>query len=89
MYELYKNQDLYRLFHFINVNDNKIKLPRYVQSVPTLIVNESNLQRPQIKVGNDVFEWYKSKVEEGLSRCDVLKQKVEEKRMGLCRVFLV
>ena len=64
MNELYKNQDMYKLFHLINVNDTKIKLPRYVQSVPTLIINESNLQRPQIKVGNDVFEWYKSKAEE-------------------------
>jgi hypothetical protein len=64
MNELYKNQDLYKLFHLINVLEENIKLPRYVQSVPTLIINESNSQRPQIKVGNNVFEWYKEKMEQ-------------------------
>lgn len=61
MNELYKNQDLYRLFHFININEKGLKLPKYVQSVPTLIVNESQLNRPLIKVGTEVFDWYKEK----------------------------
>jgi len=63
MNELYKNQDMYRLFHFINVNEKGLKLPSYVKSVPTLIVNESQLQRPKIKVGEQVFDWYKGIIE--------------------------
>ena len=40
----------------VNIDNGNIKLPPYVKSVPSMIVNENN--KPNLLVGSKIFEWF-------------------------------
>ena len=55
---LYKDPQLNQKVTKVNVDNQNIKLPAYVKSVPTLIITEN--QKPSLLVGSKIFEWYKN-----------------------------
>ena len=61
MNKLYKNQNLYKKFILINVNNKNIKIPPFVKSVPSILVTEGNNR--DLLVGSQVFDWLKNKTE--------------------------
>ena len=56
--KLYKNQDLYRKFILINVNNKKFKIPSFVKSVPSMLITENGNR--ELLVGSQVFDWLKN-----------------------------
>ncbi len=67
--KLYKNQNLYKKFILINVNNKNIKIPNFVKSVPTILVTENNDR--QLLVGSQVFDWLKNKKTEIKEKEDI------------------
>ena len=57
--KLYKNQNLYKKFILINVNNKNIKIPKFVKSVPSILITENNNR--ELLVGSQVFDWLKNK----------------------------
>jgi hypothetical protein len=55
---LYKDPQLNQKVTKVNVDNQNIKLPAYVKSVPTLIITEN--QKPSLLVGSKIFDWYKN-----------------------------
>ena len=53
---LHKDENLNKTVTKVNVDNPNIKLPPYVKSVPSLIVNENN--KPSLLVGSKIFEWF-------------------------------
>ena len=53
--KLYKNDDVLKQIVLININNKELKIPVFVKSVPSLIVNENNNQH--LLVGTEIFNW--------------------------------
>ena len=56
---LHKDTSLNEQTTKVNVDNSNVKIPPYVKSVPSLIVNENN--KPSLLVGSKIFEWYNKK----------------------------
>lgn len=56
---LYKDPDLNQKFVKINIDNGNVKIPPYVKSVPTAIINTNG--KPNLLVGSAIFSWYKQK----------------------------
>lgn len=56
--KLYKNNDLYNEMKLININNEQLNIPKFIKSVPSLIISENETHN--LLVGNEVFEWYES-----------------------------
>ncbi len=56
---LYKDPDLNQKFVKINIDTGNVKIPPYVKSVPTAIINTNG--QPNLLVGSAIFSWYKQK----------------------------
>jgi len=54
--ELYKNIDLYRKFHKIDVNNTRVRIPANIREVPSIIVPGPH-GKQSVYVGDDVFNW--------------------------------
>ena len=67
---LHKDADLNNNVTKVNVDNPNIKLPPYIQSVPSLIVNENN--KPNLLVGSKIFEWYNQKHKQNISNDSVM-----------------
>ena len=55
---LYKDVELNQKFTKINIDNQNIKIPPYVKSVPTAIINING--KPNLMVGSNIFKWYNS-----------------------------
>jgi hypothetical protein len=55
---LYKDVELNQKFTKINIDNQNIKIPPYVKSVPTAIINING--KPNLMVGSTIFKWYNS-----------------------------
>jgi len=55
--KLFKNQNLYKKFVLINVNNKDIKIPQFIKSVPSILITENNQRN--LLVGSQVFDWLK------------------------------
>ena len=52
--KLYKNQNLYKKFILIKINNKNIKIPGFIKSVPSILVTENNNR--ELLVGSQVFD---------------------------------
>lgn len=64
--KLFKNQDLYKKFILINVNNKSIKIPNFVKSVPTILITENS--KRELLVGSQVFNWLKKFTKEEVKK---------------------
>ncbi len=53
---LYKDVELNQKFTKINVDNNNIKIPPYIKSVPSAIITTNG--QPSLMVGNAIFKWF-------------------------------
>jgi hypothetical protein len=53
---LYKDVELNKKFTKINIDNNNVKIPPYVKSVPTAIISSNG--KPELLVGSSIFKWY-------------------------------
>jgi len=60
--KLYKNNEILKQIVLININNKQLKIPSFVKSVPSLIVNENNNQN--LLVGSDIFNWLEEIIKE-------------------------
>jgi len=67
---LHKDTELNNQTTKVNVDNSNIKLPPYVKSVPSLIINENN--KPNLLVGSKIFEWYNQKHKQNISNESVM-----------------
>jgi len=63
---LYKDNNLNNQTTKVNVDNPNIKLPPYIKSVPSLIINENN--KPNLLVGSKIFDWYNQKHKQNISK---------------------
>lgn len=63
---LYKDNNLNNQTTKVNVDNPNIKLPPYIKSVPSLIINENN--KPSLLVGSKIFDWYNQKHKQNISK---------------------
>jgi len=56
---LYKDPDLNQKFVKINIDNANVKIPPYIKSVPSCIINSNGNKQPQLLVGSAIFKWYK------------------------------
>jgi hypothetical protein len=67
---LHKDTNLNNQTTKVNVDNPNIKLPPYVKSVPSLIVNENN--KPNLLVGSKIFDWYNKKHKQNISSDSIM-----------------
>jgi hypothetical protein len=67
---LYKDAELNNQTTKVNVDNPNIKLPPYIKSVPSLIINENN--KPNLLVGSKIFDWYNQKHKQNISNDSVM-----------------
>ena len=53
---LYKDVQLNQKFTKVNIDNNNIKIPPYVKSVPTAIISING--KPNLMVGSSIFKWF-------------------------------
>lgn len=53
---LYKDSELNQKTTKVCVDNSNVKIPPYIKSVPSLIINENN--KPNLLVGSKIFEWF-------------------------------
>lgn len=63
---LHKDNNLNNQTTKVNVDNPNIKLPPYIKSVPSLIINENN--KPSLLVGSKIFDWYNQKHKQNISK---------------------
>lgn len=68
---LYKDTNLNNMTTKVNVDNPNIKLPPYVKSVPSLIINENN--KPNLLVGKKIFDWYNQKHKQNISNESIME----------------
>lgn len=67
---LHKDTNLNNQTTKVNVDNPNIKLPPYIKSVPSLIVNENN--KPNLLVGSKIFDWYNKKHKQNISTDSIM-----------------
>jgi len=55
---IYKNQPLFKKFIKINVENTNVKIPKAINAVPAIIIRNPRMPKPQIYIGDEVFQWY-------------------------------
>ena len=68
---LHKDNNLNNQTTKVNVDNPNIKLPPYIKSVPSLIVNENN--KPNLLVGSKIFDWYNQKHKQNISKETIME----------------
>ena len=68
---LHKDNNLNNQTTKVNVYNPNIKLPPYIKSVPSLIVNENN--KPNLLVGSKIFDWYNQKHKQNISKETIME----------------
>ena len=68
---LYKDNNLNNQTTKVNVDNPNIKLPPYIKSVPSLIINENN--KPNLLVGKKIFDWYNQKHKQNISNDSIME----------------
>ena len=68
---LHKDTNLNNLTTKVNVDNPNIKLPPYIKSVPSLIINENN--KPNLLVGKKIFDWYNQKHKQNISNESIME----------------
>lgn len=68
---LYKDNNLNNQTTKVNVDNPNIKLPPYIKSVPSLIINENN--KPNLLVGSKIFDWYNQKHKQNISNDTIME----------------
>jgi hypothetical protein len=58
---LIKNYKLYKNFHCININDRRLKIPKFITHIPALLVTENG--KTEILFEPDASNWVRSKSE--------------------------
>lgn len=56
--QLYKNQELYNSIYKISIEEPKVKIPRNITSVPTIVIK--NNHNFITYIGDEVFDWFRS-----------------------------
>lgn len=67
---LHKDSELNNQTTKVNVDNPNIKLPPYIKSVPSLIINENN--KPTLLVGSKIFDWYNKKHKQNISKESIM-----------------
>lgn len=67
---LYKDNSLNNQTTKVNVDNPNIKLPPYIKSVPSLIINENN--KPNLLVGKKIFDWYNQQHKQTISKESIM-----------------
>ena len=68
---LHKDNNLNNQTTKVNVDNPNIKLPPYIKSVPSLIVNENN--KPNLLVGSKIFDCYNKKNKQNISKETIME----------------
>ena len=67
--KLYKNNDLYNEMKLININNDQLNIPKFIKSVPSLIISENethnllvgmkflNGMKVLLKIDGDILDW--------------------------------
>lgn len=58
---LIKNYQLYKNFHCININDRRLKIPKFITHIPALLVTENG--QTEVLFEPDASNWVRSKSE--------------------------
>ena len=67
---LHKDSSLNNQTTKVNVDNPNIKLPPYIKSVPSLIINENN--KPNLLVGRKIFDWYNQQHKKNISNDNIM-----------------
>tara|TARA_Y200000002_G_scaffold377887_1_gene384258 strand:- start:2428 stop:2943 length:516 start_codon:yes stop_codon:yes gene_type:complete len=67
---LHKDSSLNNQTTKVNVDNPNIKLPPYIKSVPSLIINENN--KPNLLVGRKIFDWYNQQHKQNISKDSIM-----------------
>ena len=67
---LHKDNTLNNQTTKVNVDNPNIKLPPYITSVPSLIINDNN--KPNLLVGKKIFDWYNQKHKQNISNNSIM-----------------
>ena len=59
--KMIKNYELYKNFHIININDRRLKIPKFITHIPALLVTENG--RTEVLFEPDASNWVRSKSE--------------------------
>lgn len=67
---LHKDTNLNNQTTKVNVDNPNIKIPPYIKSVPSLIINENN--KPNLLVGSKIFDWYNQRHKQNISKESIM-----------------
>ena len=59
--KMIKNYELYKNFHIININDRRLKIPKFITHIPALLVTENG--QTEVLFEPDASNWVRSKSE--------------------------
>lgn len=73
--KMIKNYELYKNFHLININDKKLRIPKFITHIPALLITENG--NTQVLFEPDASKWvmYKSGIGQG-------QQQQQEQNIG-------
>tara|TARA_B110000037_G_C17112416_1_gene502443 strand:+ start:1595 stop:2125 length:531 start_codon:yes stop_codon:yes gene_type:complete len=58
--KLYKNKEILEKIILININNHQLQIPRYIKSVPSLLVNDKG--NINVLTDNELFEWVDAEI---------------------------